>query len=64
MDAPRKNRKLVPAVVLFLFGLGGLFRLDLAAYRAVDVVRLIGAGACLGAAVTSLVAARRGAGEA
>jgi hypothetical protein len=61
MDTPRKSRRFAPAIVLFLFGLGGLFRADLGAYRTVDLVRLLGSGACLGAAIVAFVAGRRGA---
>ncbi|MGP8254050.1 MAG: hypothetical protein ACLQHF_18635 [Terracidiphilus sp.] len=55
-----RRRLLIAAVLVpLVVGMAGLFRLmsqpRFAAYQAVDVVQLIGSGACFGVALVALV---------
>jgi hypothetical protein len=59
-----RRKSLLPAVLApLIIGAGGLAHLmdepRFAAYRAVDVVQLIGSGACFGVALFALIALLR-----
>ena len=60
----RKRGPVVRWVVPLMIGLAGFYRVALspnfAAYRAVDIVQLLGSGACVGAALVGVVFMLRG----
>jgi len=62
--ADRKRGPVVLWIVPLMVGLAGFYRVaqspNFAAYRTVDVVQLLGSGACVGAAFVGVVLMLRG----
>jgi hypothetical protein len=66
MPQSQRSRQLVTAVALLFLGLVGVVGLGepaLDRYRPVDVLRMLGAGACFGVAIVAIVGYLRGARE-
>jgi len=57
--ADRKRGPVVVWIIPLMVGFAGFYRVaqspNFAAYRAVDVVQLLGSGACVGAALVGIV---------
>jgi len=62
--ADRKRGPVALWVVPLMVGFAGFYRVEqspnFAAYRAVDIVQLLGSGACIGAALVGVVFMLRG----